>query len=306
MGKPASSATVGGRVDVPLLVLNLFLVCLSTATIFFSDGYFRRRTQEAALGDNRFLTTEWRILRELKDRTDRILQEKDREIDELRLRYQTLKRQKASTNLLEALESELRRAEAEREAILAARFSPAAPRAVDTLASPAPAASERRREDGTVAELLRDRIRKLEEEAAASRKDAEVRSEEMERLRRDLADARAFREDWEGSFFPGEGSEGGGPDSASAEAVMADTVLELLEKGKESLSGMEPALSLADIRTRSLLRAIVRTPAIREEYPELVDSLDRYFELYGTVERIRGKREAYEEALASMKALLDR
>jgi hypothetical protein len=301
--KTVPGPAAGRRVDIPLLALNLFLLCLTAAAIYVSDAHYRRRSAEAALGDNRFLTTEWRILQELKDKTDRVLRDKDREIENLRLRYRTLQRQKASTALLEALEAELLRAESERQAILAARFSPASfsagSEAVPAPGAPASSAPAARASEGAVAELLRDRIRKLEEEAAANRRDAEARMSELERLRGDLTAARPPEGTGNGTAYPESGTA-----EMPVKSGMEDALLALLESGRDSLAGTDPVLSLADLRTRTLLRAIVRTPAIRAEYPDLADSLDRYFDLYGTAERIRGRREAYEEALSAARALL--
>jgi hypothetical protein len=278
-----------GKVDRPLLFLNAFLLLLTVGSIIISDAHSRRTAQAAALNDNVFLTTEWRLLKELKDRTDRLLIDKDREIEELRKRYQTLQGQKAAPLLLEAIEAELAKAESERDAILSARLLPgstAAAAANPVLVSAAPA----RLSDSSLTALLRDKIRALEEELASGRRDANAILKERDSLQLQLEASLAQ---------PGAPSR---PQESPAPPD-ADAYLALLQKKRDELAGTAPALSLSDLRTRTLLRAIVRTPAIQAEYPSLSADLDRYFQVYGEAERHKAVRDSYEELIAAMGAL---
>jgi hypothetical protein len=279
-----------GKVDRPLLFLNAFLLLLTVGSIIISDAHSRRTAQAAALNDNVFLTTEWRLLKELKDRTDRLLFDKDREIEELRKRYQTLQGQKAAPLLLEAIEAELAKAESERDAILSARLLPgstAAAAANPVLVSAAPA----RLSDSSLTALLRDKIRALEEELASGRRDANAILKERDGLQLQLEASLA------------QPSAPTRPQESPARPD-ADAYLALLQKKRDELAGTAPALSLSDLRTRTLLRAIVRTPAIQAEYPSLSADLDRYFEVYGEVERHKAVRDSYEELIQDAKALL--
>jgi hypothetical protein len=278
-----------GKVDRPLLFLNAFLLLLTVGSIIISDAHSRRTAQAAALNDNVFLTTEWRLLKELKDRTDRLLFDKDREIEELRKRYQTLQGQKAAPLLLEAIEAELAKAESERDAILSARLLPgstAAATANPVLVSAAPA----RLSDSSLTALLRDKIRALEEELASGRRDANAILKERDGLQLQLEASLA------------QPSAPTRPQESPARPD-ADAYLALLQKKRDELAGTAPALSLSDLRTRTLLRAIVRTPAIQAEYPSLSADLDRYFEVYGEVERQKAVRDSYEELIEAMGAL---
>jgi hypothetical protein len=278
-----------GKVDRPLLFLNAFLLLLTVGSIIISDAHSRRTAQAAALNDNVFLTTEWRLLKELKDRTDRLLFDKDREIEELRKRYQTLQGQKAAPLLLEAIEAELAKAESERDAILSARLLPgstAAAAANPVLVSAAPA----RLSDSSLTALLRDKIRALEEELASGRRDANAILKERDSLQLQLEASLAQ---------PGAPSR----PQENPERPDADAYLALLQKKRDELAGTAPALSLSDLRTRTLLRAIVRTPAIQAEYPSLSADLDRYFQVYGEAERHKAVRDSYEELIAAMGAL---
>jgi len=297
---PVQTKAVQGNIDFPLVALNIFLLVVSAATLFLADAAINKNTREAALNANTFLTTEWRLLKELKGRTDRLLQDKDREIAELRLRYEALQANRSSGEELAALEEEIRRAESEREGILAVRFSPkSSPAAPETgavressgilsLAAP----------DTPVAALLRGQILELEKEIAAGRKDTVNLERQIGELRERLKNA-LTREDAAPAVVATPVVDAAAQ-SELKEASGRDDILALLEKDRESLAALDPVLSLADIKTRSLLRAIVRTPAIRAEYPDLSASLDRYFDLYGRAERLKGKREAYDEAIRSV------
>lgn len=401
------------RLDVPLLALNVVLVVFTAAILIWGNVYYSDRVRAATFKENSFLTTEWRLLKEMKERTDRLLQDKDREIAALRGQYDRLQKSSASLEQLAELETQLRRAESEREGILAARYGavaaaavpqaselqeavdagsdamnpgPDGPEAADSArdasgpaeagplaAAPASVVSALvPSDDGPVAQLLKERIRSLEVELAAGKKDEAALEGEVSSLRRRLDALLAA------GASPGAGVAAGSPrvpepgavdaleneiedlklrleralaihtPGAAAAAVSdgtppvpptivppiaaapnasvpglsvpdapapslppeqaaptldLDAVLAALQRGRSALTSDDPALSLEDIKTRSLLRAIVRTPAIRSEYPSLAAALDRYFELYGAAERRKGEAVAYDEAIAAMKAL---
>ena len=309
-GSPAAS-----KVDIPLVALNILLLSITMGTLFFANTHFRKSAQAAALNDNVFLTTEWRLLMEMKNRTDRLLQDKDLEISDLRSRYEKLKRESPYSKLLATLEAQLRLAEAEREGILTARFSPAAVSepaagilpavaAQDPASPTSPALAQSllfRSADTPVAELLRGQIQSLEREVLATRQEADLQEKELGYLRKRLEEALAVQA--VAGAAPGHSTPGQAPPEQTIPAAAA--VLEVLEQNRSALPATEAVLSLTDIKTRSLLRAIVRTPAIRAEYPDLMEALDRYFSLYGSAEILKGKREAYDEALAAVQALLD-
>lgn len=321
MKKTTPVSPAGRKVDIPLLALNILLVSVTAGTLFFADTHFRESARAAALNDNVFLTTEWRLLMEMKNRTDRLLQDKDQEISDLRSRYEKLKRESPYSKLLAALEAQIQRAEAEREGILTARFSPAA--VSDPAAGLPPAAAAQdpaspsspalapslllRSTDTPVAELLRGQIQSLEREVAVTRQAANLQEKELGDLRKRLEEALAGQA--ASVPAPGQGAPGqavpGQAIPGQAIPGQAAAVLGILEQNRNALPATEAVLSLTDIKTRSLLRAIVRTPAIRAEYPDLMESLDRYFSLYGSAESLKGKREAYDEALAAVQALLD-
>jgi hypothetical protein len=149
MAKTSKTRKPHGKFDAALLALDLALLAGVVLLLWGVDRGFRRQAEIAALKDNRFLTTEWRLMRELKERTDQELRDKDREIDVLRQQYLRLKGSGSSADLLADIEAAMARAESERAAILSARANPevapvAAPPSVPSASSLSPGAGERR------------------------------------------------------------------------------------------------------------------------------------------------------------------
>lgn len=313
------------RLDLAVFTINVAIVLGAGVFLVSQDAAFRRRERVETLRDNRFLTAEWRLMRELKERTDRELREKDREIAELRLRYLSYLKSGSSLELLASIKEEMRRAEAERDSILSARLKaatvPPAPgasgsgTAATAPAAAAPAATAPpRKEAGAVggetplSELLRRRIEDLEISVAASRAKAAAVETELEELRREdsrslpplaASPERPSRETaQDASVAQPVPSGSGGEQERLAAAVMDE-----LARERGALDDPDGVLSLSDLKTRALLRAIVRTPAIRAEYPDLLESLDRYLSLSGKAEYLRGKSEAFDEVMAMVAAI---
>ncbi len=293
------------KLGFPLVALNIFLVVLALGTIAGAAAFFQRSAYAAVMDENVFLTVEWRLLRELKERTDQLLLDKDRQIDELRRRYLGAGGQSGDSGLPAAIRAELARLESERDAIIASRFAPAQASMLPPAgADESPAVSQRTRQDGAVAELLRDRILALEVDIAEERRAAFSSALELAALRAELAGAIARLADARG---PDPAS--GASDAQTRQHVPAHTdaiaaLQRLLSGNRDGIAAQGAALTLEDIRTRTLLRAIVRTQAIRDEYPDLAASLDRYFRVYAEDERRKGRLEAYDDIGLAIRELM--
>ncbi|HOX33792.1 MAG TPA: hypothetical protein PLB91_15780 [Spirochaetales bacterium] len=296
------------RIDLPLVALDLAIL-LGVAILLAASGpRFGARSREASLKESGFLTTEWRLMRELKERTDRELRDKDREIAELRARYLSLKDAGSSSESLAELEEEMRRAEAEREALLSTRIkaATASPAAAELAAArprqrasvPEAALPEK---DSALSELLRRDIEALERELAASRSSAASLERELAGLRLAAEAAAGQAPSPTAAPAPGPAAEGPPPIEPARAIAEGDPVaaaLEFLERERAAAAGRP--LELSDLKTRALLRAIVRAPAIRAEYPELLGSLDRYLALLAEEAYLRGRREACAEAIEAL------
>lgn len=331
MGKTSGTRKPRGKFDAALLALDLALVAGVALLLWGFDRGLRKQAETATLTDNRFLTTEWRLMRELKARTDQELRDKDREIDALRQQYLRLKGAGSSAELLADIEAAMARAESERAAILASRANPdALPPAAPVLpsasspsavppqgnGSPAGAAaggSPATTPDNALAELLRRRIVGLEEALRRSQAGSAAIERELAALRLDAARQAAAAPSAAASPAPSSASSAPsvapGPAVPSAQAAPwseADAVAAILsglESERAGLADPETVLSLSDLKTRSIMRAIVRSPAIRSQYPDLFESLDRYLELVEKVGYLKGKQEALDEVRRMIEGL---
>lgn len=281
------------------IVSNLVLIVFTAAGLWIAAEHYEERMRETSIAENRFLTTEWHLLQELKRETDRQLAEKDREIAALRQEYEQLRRGDESEDRLSELQLRLEQAREEREQILSQRLE-------------APAESDMEREDETEAEsevpadsavegvavtdspgesilddVLERRIQALDEELTTLEREYE-RSEEDYEERLEEASARAERL-----------SEA----LTRANEAAAAALEELRRRGAASERREGP--SVDDLNTRTLLRALVSTPEIRSEYPNLLESLDRYFEVYAREKRLEGRREAYESAREALQRVIE-
>jgi len=326
-----------------LFVLNAVIVTLAVAIMLVAAARYANDARSETLGSTSYFTTEWRLLRQLKESTDRALSAKDAEIEELRERYQSLQRSGASASLLRSIDEAIREAEEGRAVILSARVSAyegrdgaggvvagnggssssrAVAAALATVAAvesakPSPADAEMAPSAGRApvgqprpvaspSELLLNWIRDLESSLADEAARADSAEREILALRSALAEARAFE-----AFNHGLASDGAAETGASgapgemvpgssgtlASDLMVDVAAEL-----RRLSDAEPLIGMSDLRTRALLRAIVRDPAIRAEYPELFDSLDTYLERVEADAHQRGRAAAYEDILERLGA----
>ncbi|WP_319558930.1 hypothetical protein [Marispirochaeta sp.] len=131
--------------------------------------------RSVALRENRFLTTEWQLLKELKAQTDRQLQEKEQEIIALRQQYAALQRSGQSSDKLLELERQLQTAEAERDQIISHRMKDISNTAVPAETQTAPEVLPEQ------PSLNRDLLRKIQ--------NLETQNQELQREHRLFLDA---------------------------------------------------------------------------------------------------------------------
>lgn len=310
------------KTNKSFLLLSYTILAVCTVVLFgVAARVYQKTIQDVTLTSNRFLTTEWHLLQELKVKTDRQLRDKDIEISRLRAEYLDLKKREFPPDALYEIETKLRKAEEERAVILSLRLATVSP----SPASPAASALDPSalsltspgnyvfpgfagdefgtgvRGDGAkgddnaysagtdisapITELLGKRIQTLEAEVA------------VWRMRAELAERQ------------GEGYANAPTSTASMPAQIpvipddsARMILDLVEQKKADIA-REPPPKIEDIKTRSLLRAIVSSPEIRNEYPGLLEDLDRYFTVYGRQEWLTGQKDAFGFMAETIKAL---
>lgn len=260
--------------DAYLLLSNTFIIACASIVLAVAFYIHQRDIGLATLDDNRFITTEWHLLQELKAQTDQLLRDKDSEIARLRANYHDSLSQDLSPSVLHEIETELKRAEEERAAILASRLSARPPTFVPATAGTHATESE------NPTHVAPTPLSVLIAESAAESLATEPQSSQSA-VRSDSASATGER-------------------ASSAEAFQKLT--RLLNRKVGEIDA-EPPPKIESIRTRSLLRALVSSPSIRAEYPELLDALDRSFEDYGRQEWLKGQKAAYVFTIETIKDL---
>jgi hypothetical protein len=283
--------------DLFLIFSMLALGLFTAAFLWVALSNYRNRIDAISLSESRFLTMEWRLLRELKEATDQKLLEKEQEIEDLNKRYLRLVKGDAASEDMRQIETRLRQARSEREEILSQRsikLEEASPRQKSWLAELLP--SDNR---SILAVLQQKQIESLEAERANSRLRIEMLEKELAALDakheasvRDFLKSTAESQDRIHKLS-----------AAIAESkAAARAVFEALKREAPETDGRELPL-IEDLNTRAFVRALASSPAIRSEYPNLLKSLDRYFEVYGRQERLKARREAYTSAAAAVEAL---
>ena len=279
------------------VLFALFWGVLAAGLVWAMASRYRMRMAAVALAENRFITTEWSLLQELKVQTDARLLEKDQEIADLRRRHLGLTQKNASTSELREIETRLLQADREREDILspnkastaAADSSTQALRAgLTPLVDPSRLPALLSAQIKTLQAQLEERrlyARVLEEQLMesaagtrpAERADKEMLTENQRKIQALSVELAAVKKDIE-----------------TARATLA-------RKNKESSAADGPGIE--DLNTWTLLRALASSPEVRSEHPDLLRSMDRYLELYGRQERLKGNFEAYSAALEIVRSL---
>lgn len=260
------------KTGVFLLLSNLGLLITTTVIVGGAYYLYNKEVQTATFAENRFLTVEWHLLQELKAETDRKILEKDREIDRLRAAYYNLRAEGKPEEVLAQALSLVEQAEEERKSI----WKSAETVSKTALPESAVLVESTAEQDPILAlpgnstyliPLLSARVEALEAELAASR-------EHVQKLEADLA-----------------AGEAAGLTAENLQVYANRELAALRTRG---------GLDMRAIRTRSLLRALVSTPEIQGEYPDLLDDLEEGYEAYGREAHTRGQREAWERVLSHL------
>ena len=284
--------------NVFLLVSNGALVVFAVAFIWFSLAFYREKGSEISFSESYFVTTEWNLMQTLKLNTDRQLMNKEQEILGLRQRYlQLLQNPESSQGAME-LRNQLRRAEDERRDILSLRLAPpgqANPADLEAVIAAAPdmsAAAPRSPQSSSASMMFQSRIEMLETQLADEKALSSAISDTLAALskERELS-SRAFMEEL-----------------ALRDATIArisaagSSAFDAIRRDSQNLEARRQAIEL-DLNTKVLLRAIASSPEIRARYPDLLASLDRYFDQLALVERLRGRAETYAATSKALEAL---
>ena len=288
------------------VIANVILLVCTAGILWWALTTHREQQRVTAVEESRFITMEWNLLQELKAQTDQQLMDKDREITALRRRYAALQRAGASAAERQQLERELEQAAAERERIMARRFDlvPAAPEPVTDAAgeTDTPTAQPAIITPSPLTEVLEDRTTTLREEIEARDATIGVLEDDLTELRATYTDTISRYERELAELQHGVAAT---TDRTAPPTISYDEIRLLTEetiRASISRDGPDPEQTTLELlNTRTLLRAIVNTPEVREEHPELGQELDRYLATIQARSERQGRNDAF---LAAERALL--
>lgn len=271
--------------DPVLILSNILLLLITVVFLWVTFSYYQSRIQAVTLDENRYLTAEWQLLGELKAQTDKQLSEKEREIAELQRKYAELLRQNASDEELEQVQSQLKKARAEKDVILSQRVQTGQKaEGVNTAF-----------DVSSVSALLEAEIKKLNQELEQSK-------DRLESLRAELIHAETEHSQAVQNY------------SNEIQALSSElnryrtthsSVVEELQQKSAILDRLRTP-DIEEINTRVLLKAIVSSPTVRSEYPQLQAELDRYFQVLANQHILEGREAAYREAIELLERASER
>ncbi len=334
MVDPGDRLSVRPKKDPFLIVSNVALLLFTAGFLWIVITRFQDRISAISLSESRFLTTEWRLLQELKAQTDQQLAQKDQEIADLNSRYLKLVQAKASSSEVIQIKKQLAQAQAERQAIIAreiaqnsdpanapqktspqqataeqptAPLSPSQPvpsrqaSSQQTLAGQSPQGTA----EGTlISELL---------PATGASALVRILQQEVESLRTQLDDSRLQTGELQAEISAADSqyksTVGRLSDELSKTRSQVESLSSAITKLENEIQNAstavaqkategrpQPSTDLRDLETWALVRAVVSSPAVRAQYPNLLSALDEYFRAYGLQQRSEGRQEAFSTA----------
>jgi len=278
------------RKDHVLWISNLALLVFTLAFVWAAVSLYRDRIMAISVSQSSFLTTEWRLLEQLKAQTDQQLFQKDKEIADLYRLYMELIQKNAPPSELQHVSDQLNEAKDERKAILS--------RGIFTTADTGSAQGESLKEQLSLSNepaltgLLQKQIVDLQSQLDRSRALIDALGKERMALVSTQQQV-VQRYDDAARENMARISELAATVSRKDAEVRA-ALAELQQLARET--GPAQPLGIGDLKTQALVRALVGSPEIRAAYPDLLKSLDRFFELYALQQRLGGQQEAYASA----------
>jgi hypothetical protein len=246
-----------------------------------------------SLRENRFITLEWNLLKEMKLQTDKQLLEKDNEIAELRQRYKQLEQSNASASKLQEMEIQLKKLEDERAKLI---VETGKTNVQDEALKSIPLNDTKDTVSAfDITNLLLIRIDMLEAQLEEQRSSSATLEKELLDLDASDAGGQATAEkDTEAKAFK--------ETLAKARADAMSALTELRQKKKKIDNA--GSLSIDDLNAWTLLRALASSQAIKADYPDLLRSVESYFDAYGKQKVQDGQREAYAAAIKMIELLV--
>lgn len=258
--------------DFFIITSNLILFLFTTLFLLIVPKYYKNRIDDITLNENRFITTEWRLLQELREQTDKELLEKEQEIAELNKRYLKLIEGDAPSEELKKINTRLKQAQKEREQIL----------------------SRQKTEEESNIDKQKIWVKGL----APSNMDPAIIS--FYKTRIDILENQLEK----ANDMKTTNSENNYSNFIDEQKQLKTELLSLKEEINIRLNNINTSTpGIDEINTRSIIRAILSSNAIKAQHPDLLDSFDIYINNFGYRERQVGQKEAYSIILEQIEKL---
>jgi hypothetical protein len=278
------------RRDHVLWISNLAVIVFTLAFLWAAFAYYRSRMTAVSVSPPSILTTEWRLLRELKSQTDQELFQKDREIADLYGRYIELIRTNAPSSELQRVSEQLSQAKEERSAILSRAAVPTA--GTDSARNESLGLRLSSSNDLALTGLLQKQIAGLQAELDRSRAIIDA----LDRQRTSLLSTQqqAVQQYDDAASENRDQIRELSAALSKKDGEIRAALAALKQLAREAAPAAPPGME--DLRTQALVRALVGSPQIRATYPDLVKSLDHFLDVYGQQQRREGQQDAYASA----------
>jgi hypothetical protein len=268
---------------LPIITNSILLLC-TAGVLWWAITTYQEQVRTATLEESRFVTMEWNLLQQLKAQTDRQLSEKDQEIADLRRRYQEALRTDSDTEERNALQAQLAQAEEERRSIVSQRLetTDARTEADEADASDAPDRSDALPNlDALVSNNATPLVEALRTQMTALRAQLAERDVRIDNLQDEIEQLQSVLS------TP--------PNTSSVRPTVIATV--------QGDRHPPPPLDTVELlNTRALIKAILSTPEVRSEYPDLTQRMDRYTESVETRARQDSREQTLESAATAIEA----
>lgn len=266
--------------DFFLIVSNVGLLLFTLVFILIANSYYKNIIEDITLNENRFITTEWRLLQELRSQTDQKLLEKEQEIAELNRRYLKLIQGNAPSWELEKINTRLNKAKKERKEILSRQRAEIVDQSktqktwfkglIPPDSEPALISFYKTR-----IKILKSKLEEAQNNIIKTENIFPIKNGEYEKLRQEYSE---FLKEFK-------------------------SIKEDINNKISNINNAAPP-SIENINTRSLVRALLNSQATRAQYPDLLNSFDNYFENFGIQKQIVGQRDAYKDIIKTLDNLM--
>ncbi|MDC7231667.1 MAG: hypothetical protein PQJ58_00420 [Spirochaetales bacterium] len=278
-----------------ILFYNLIIISLAAVITVWGRYAYQNKIEDAALRENRFITTEWHLLQIIKNQAEEELEKKNQEIRRLQAQYELLKARRLGPDSLREIEDKIKTIEDERDTILEQMtLSLSDDRAVDTGAGitlPLLTAGLSVSDN-----LQREELKTLQDYKLAAEREIEVLNEALRNLESEKQTLE-FTSDMN-------------QQELQEQILSREKALLELDSGIDDvrqylIQNLNPdntgkTMDITSLYKFELINIILDLPQIRNEYPGLKEELQLYIDKVSAIEKLSAQQDLYAELLVIM------